>query len=873
MEAASARYATRDRFGAWGEPAMTPLQRYIQNAVDPQNFEPNLALNLEISDLINSKKGNAPREAAIAIVNYINHRNPNVSLLALSLLDICVKNCGYPFHLQISTKEFLNELVRRFPERPPIRPSRVQMKILEAIEEWRMTICQTSRYKEDLGFIRDMHRLLSYKGYMFPEVRREDAAVLNPSDNLQSADEMEEEEKAAQSAKLQELIRRGGPEDLQEANRLMKVMAGYDTKHKTDYRAKAAEEVSKIQEKAKLLEERLQNFKAGDKIEEGDVFEDLANALQNAQPKIQKMCQEESDDQEAVNKLLQINDSIHRTIDRYKLIKKGDLEGASKIEKGTVGISTGVGKNADNELSLIDFDGDVQPSSAPEASADATPPKQESLEDDLLGLSFQDKPYGQTGGIALGFGANTNIPGPSLLSSSTQQSSAKAPTPAPTSQIQQPPPQSKPNYDPFASLTSSHPASRSNTPGPSFPQPSAMSSDPFAALASKPPQQPSPAPSPSMFNFASPKPTTSATPQPNQQSNGASTSADDDWNFASALPSDNSSLPTSNEITVSETTVTILFKASRLDKAGSSISISASYSNNTASLITEYTFQVAVTRGYTLHLTPQSGRTLQPHQQNGITQPIEINGVPRGSGNNVKMRWKASYRLGGEMKMEQGEVPMQLAFDRARQLLEESRGERRTRTKEGFQSTERALPRLVSPFDIPLAQNLSSYLGSLNPLSKPVDPATESVWLLDTTAYRPVHPYSHAQQPWQVELRAAFFKKGTGSDVSKIVADIADKAGLKKGEGEAREQGEKTIAERLQPFVDVVAPGRWVDVKLPDGKVTKLGPGGRSATARKTATTRSSHRDGEIVEIAAVKPEVTPYGAMDVYFAEPEGWM
>lgn len=27
-----------------------------------------------------------------------------------------------------------------------------------------------------------MHRLLLYKGYMFPEVRREDAAVLNPSD-------------------------------------------------------------------------------------------------------------------------------------------------------------------------------------------------------------------------------------------------------------------------------------------------------------------------------------------------------------------------------------------------------------------------------------------------------------------------------------------------------------------------------------------------------------------------------------------------------------------------------------------------------------------------------------------------------------------
>lgn len=291
MEAASARMAARSQFDGFMDPPKTTLQRYIcqylpmrnaltmlmfaeDNACDPSaNVEPNLALDLEVSDLVNSKKGNAPREAAVTIVQFINNRNPNVSLLALALLDICVKNCGYPFHLQISTKEFLNELVRRFPERPPVRPTRVQNKILELIEEWQQTICQTSRYKADLGFIRDMHRLLLYKGYMFPEVRREDVAVLNPSDNLKSAEEMEEEERSAQSAKLQELIRRGGPEDLQEANRLMKVMAGYDTRHKTDYRAKAAEEVAKVQQKAKLLEEMLQGHKSGDKMQEGDVFE------------------------------------------------------------------------------------------------------------------------------------------------------------------------------------------------------------------------------------------------------------------------------------------------------------------------------------------------------------------------------------------------------------------------------------------------------------------------------------------------------------------------------------------------------------------------------------------------------------------------
>ena len=120
------------------------------------------------------------------------------------------------------------------------------------------------------------------------------------------------------------------------------------------------------------------------------------------------MCEEESDDAEAVNKLLEINDSIHRTIERYKLIKQGDLDAASKIPKGTLGTSTGVTKNADNELSLIDFGGD-EPVAAPNTNANgAAANKTESLQDDLLGLSLQDNTYGQGGGIALGFGANTS---------------------------------------------------------------------------------------------------------------------------------------------------------------------------------------------------------------------------------------------------------------------------------------------------------------------------------------------------------------------------------------------------------------------------------------------------------------------------------
>ncbi|KAK2003036.1 VHS domain-containing protein [Colletotrichum falcatum] len=642
MEAASARAAARDRWGEMGSPTPSQLQRFIQAACSPENYEPNLALNLEISDLINSKKGSAPREAAVAIVSYINHRNPNVALLALNLLDICVKNCGYPFHLQISTKEFLNELVRRFPERPPIRATRVQMKILEAIEEWRSTICETSRYKEDLGFIRDMHRLLSYKGYTFPEVRRDDAAVLNPSDNLKSAEEMEEEEREAQSAKLQELIRRGTPEDLQEANRLMKIMAGYDTRSKTDYRAKAAQEVAKIQAKARLLEERLEAFHQGDTMQDGDVFSELAAALQSAQPKIQKMCEEESDDHEAVAKLLEINDSIHRTVERYKLMKKGDLEAARKVASGAPPPSTsGSSKSAAQELSLIDFDGEPDMTNG---SSSSQPGQQStSVENDLLGLSIGDSTsYGQGGALALGFGANQNIPGPALLSSVTENNSAKG-TMSNTATPQ------APTFSQFASFTSPM-TSQSGTP-----QPSGMS-------AFKPPQQQLPASNDPFAALASPvfssKPATPAQPPAANAPPTAATNDDDEWSFSSALPPEASSQPKEHKAVVSDSIVKIEMIAGR-SGAGNAMNLSFAFSNKSAQPITELHYQLAATKGYELGLRPQTGRLLAPSQSRGVTQFVEVwhAGDKNRKVESLKLRWRISYKVGAESKNEMGEIP------------------------------------------------------------------------------------------------------------------------------------------------------------------------------------------------------------------------
>ena len=64
-----------------------------------------------------------------------------------------------------------------------------------------------------------------------------------------------------------------------------------------------------------------------------------------------------------------------------------------------------------------------------------------------------------------------------------------------------------------------------------------------------------------------------------------------------------------------------------------------------------------LSQAYTLHLRPQSGRTVMPFQRNGVQQFMQLDGVELGKGNSVKIRFKVSYKLGNEVKEEQGMVP------------------------------------------------------------------------------------------------------------------------------------------------------------------------------------------------------------------------
>ncbi|GAN07414.1 VHS domain-containing protein [Mucor ambiguus] len=552
---------------------------------------------MEVCETINKKQGSAPRIAAQAIVRLVNSTKVNQAMLALTLLDNCVKNCGYPFHLQIASKEFLNNLVRRFPERPPARyaPNPVQSapenqwnhfdyvppqqfianpvidRILYLIKEWKVALTELSRYKEDMGHIKDMYRLLKFKGYQFPELRDSSIAALAPTETLKSAHELEEEDRLAKSAKLQELIRRGRPQDLVEANKLMKIMTGYDQKHQTNFKEKFAEELHKIQNKARLLYEMLDNVKEGDVIEEEGTMEELKNACESALPKIKNMLKDEEDNNK-IDELNEVKSIIKGVVLKYQDIKHGrydteyDISGKFKSETNSLS-----DKNAPPQaISLIDLD-DAFENTSSSSSPSAAPSSSKNALDELVDI----------------FGEKTTV---SSTNTSTPQQS----------------------MDPFDLLSQSI---QSNTLPPSSPNLSNLNHTTLS--------------SPAFTHITTTTTTTTASSSPASQE---------------AKVQKSSKLPKFN--LVNKNGLSIQLEAYSV---GESWKLKAYYSNKSTAPMDKMTLLLAAPRSMHLRMSPASSDSVPPKSENLVTQTITIENPKK---EQLRLKYKATYEQFG-VEMEQ----------------------------------------------------------------------------------------------------------------------------------------------------------------------------------------------------------------------------
>lgn len=444
-----------------------------------------------------------------------------------------------------------------------------------------------------MSYIKDMYRLLRSKGYDFPAVKKEDAAVLNPSDNLKSIEELQKEERLFQSAKLQELIRRGRPQDLKEANDLMKIMSGFkEDEALEETKQKVYSDLEKLDRKIDLLDEMLNNStNSGTFNQNDDTLQELISTVKVSQPRVQKIIQEEegSDD---VAKLLTLNDKINSVLIKVAQIKGEDI---SKIQ------SSIPSNKKQQSINLIDFgdddDDDADNLVTPTGNSSSQVNTNDAITDllgDLGGLSFDNSNSSNNGNAQFGIGAINLLGSPEPISTNSKPLS---------------------NFDILSGFNSSSQATPTLTPTPTPAQQPHSQLPNFPLVSATHQKSPTPIPTqldPFGFDF-----------------NSSSIST-------SALSND---LPLFNDNNISVDYV--------INQKQPTFNAVFFISNNSSNQLNNIQLFLAVTKNFELSLESPSSVTLSPGSKKGIKQLVNIKSKTGESFKILKLKYKLSYTING----------------------------------------------------------------------------------------------------------------------------------------------------------------------------------------------------------------------------------
>nr|XP_027777229.1 TOM1-like protein 2 isoform X2 [Marmota flaviventris] len=147
-----------------GNPFSTPVGQCLEKATDGSLQSEDWTLNMEICDIINETE-EGPKDAIRALKKRLSgNRNYREVMLALTVLETCVKNCGHRFHILVANRDFIDSVLVKIisPKNNP--PTIVQDKVLALIQAW----ADAFRSSPDLTGVVHIYEELKRKGVEFP---------------------------------------------------------------------------------------------------------------------------------------------------------------------------------------------------------------------------------------------------------------------------------------------------------------------------------------------------------------------------------------------------------------------------------------------------------------------------------------------------------------------------------------------------------------------------------------------------------------------------------------------------------------------------------------------------------------------------------
>uniref|UniRef100_A0A8D2AWZ8 Golgi associated, gamma adaptin ear containing, ARF binding protein 3 n=1 Tax=Sciurus vulgaris TaxID=55149 RepID=A0A8D2AWZ8_SCIVU len=342
------------------------LESWLNKATNPSNRQEDWEYIIGFCDQIN-KELEGPQIAVRLLAHKIQSPQEWEAVQALTVLEACMKNCGRRFHNEVGKFRFLNELIKVVsPKYLGDRVSeKVKTKVIELLYSWTMALPEEAK-------IKDAYHMLKRQGIVQsdPSIPMDRTLIPSPPPRPKNP-VFDDEEKSKLLAKL---LKSKNPDDLQEANKLIKSMVKED-EARIQKVTKRLHTLEEVHNSVKLLHEMLLHYSQEHSSEaDRELMKELFDRCENKRRTLFKLASETEDNDNSLGDILQASDNLSRVINSYKTIIEGQVING-EVTTSTMPDSEG-NSHCSNQGTLIDLaELDIPNNSSPVlAPAPAPPP-------------------------------------------------------------------------------------------------------------------------------------------------------------------------------------------------------------------------------------------------------------------------------------------------------------------------------------------------------------------------------------------------------------------------------------------------------------------------------------------------------------------
>ncbi|KAH7667527.1 Cytosolic sorting protein GGA2/TOM1 protein [Dioscorea alata] len=145
----------------------------VEKATSDLLIGPDWTMNMDICDSINSDHWQA-KEVVKAMKKRLQHKNPRVQFLTLTLLETMIKNCGDSVHHQVAERDILQEMIKIVRKKTDMQ---VRDKILVLLDSWQEAFGGPGgKYPQYFLAYSELKRF----GVVFPKRSADSALIFTP---------------------------------------------------------------------------------------------------------------------------------------------------------------------------------------------------------------------------------------------------------------------------------------------------------------------------------------------------------------------------------------------------------------------------------------------------------------------------------------------------------------------------------------------------------------------------------------------------------------------------------------------------------------------------------------------------------------------